>query len=200
MCIRLIVGLGNPGTEYEQTRHNAGFWFVDNLEPAEFRWKKETKFAALVTKTTINDHDIWLMKPQTFMNHSGLAVSTMARFFKIEPEEILIVHDELDMAPGIAKLKRSGSTGGHNGLKDIVSALGSPHFWRLRLGIGHPRSQNLKMPVIDYVLKRPRQEDQKQIEEAIQRAIHIVPMLSDGQFDKAMKELHTAIKQPDQSL
>ena len=111
MSIRLIVGLGNPGAEYEQTRHNAGFWFLDNLENSDMRWQKEAKFSALVSKTRINGHDVWLMKPQTFMNRSGLAVGAMARFFKMAPEEILVVHDELDIAPGIAKLKRSGSTG-----------------------------------------------------------------------------------------
>lgn len=194
MSIQLIVGLGNPGAEYEQTRHNAGFWFLDNLENSDMRWQKEAKFSALVSKTRINGHDVWLMKPQTFMNRSGLAVGAMARFFKMAPEEILVVHDELDIAPGIAKLKRSGSTGGHNGLKDIASALGTQNFWRLRLGIGHPRSQNLKSPVIDYVLQRPRREDQDRIDDAIGRAMHVIPLLCDGQFDKAMKELHTVEK------
>lgn len=194
MSIRLIVGLGNPGTEYEQTRHNAGFWFLDNLENSDTRWQKEAKFSALVSKTRINGHDVWLMKPQTFMNRSGLAVGAIARFFKIAPEEILIVHDELDIVPGTAKLKRSGSTGGHNGLKDIASALGTQDFWRLRLGIGHPRSQNLTSPVIDYVLQRPRHEDQERIDDAIGRAMQVIPMLCDGQFDKAMKELHTVVK------
>lgn len=193
MSIRLIVGLGNPGPEYEQTRHNAGFWFVDNLENGNSgaRWQKESKFSALVAKAKINGADIWLMKPQTFMNRSGLAVGAIARFFKIAPEEILVVHDELDIVPGTAKLKRSGSTGGHNGLKDIASALGSQDFWRLRIGIGHPRSQNSRAPVIDYVLQRPRREDQDLIDDAISHALQIVPMLCDGQFDKAMKELHT---------
>ncbi len=194
MSIRLIVGLGNPGPEYEQTRHNAGFWVVDNLESGFHGngWQKEAKFSALVARVRIGGHDVWLMKPQTFMNRSGLAVGAMARFFRISPEEILVVHDELDISPGQAKLKRSGSTGGHNGLKDIASALGTQDFWRLRIGIGHPRSLNLKSPVIDYVLQRPRREDMGSIEDAMTRAIQIVPMLCEGQFDKAMKELHTA--------
>ena len=125
MSIRLIVGLGNPGPEYEQTRHNAGFWVVDNLENGFHGngCQKEAKFSALVSRAKIGGHDVWLMKPQTFMNRSGLAVGAMARFFRIAPEEILVVHDELDISPGQAKLKRSGSTGGHNGLKDIASAL-----------------------------------------------------------------------------
>ncbi len=194
MSIRLIVGLGNPGPEYAQTRHNAGFWFVDNLESSDARWQKETKFSALVAKTRIDGNDIWLMKPQTFMNRSGQAVGAMARFFKMAPEEILVVHDELDIAPGMAKLKRSGSTGGHNGLKDIASVLGTQDFWRLRLGIGHPRTQNLKSPVIDYVLQRPRREEQELIDGAIGRAMQIIPGMCNGQFDQAMKELHTVAK------
>ncbi len=194
MSIRLIVGLGNPGPEYEQTRHNAGFWFVDNLESSDARWQKEAKFSALVARTRIDGNDIWLMKPQTFMNRSGLAVGAIARFFKIVPEEILVVHDELDIAPGMVKLKRSGSTGGHNGLRDIASALGTQDFWRLRLGIGHPRTQNLKSPVIDYVLQRPRREEQELIDGAIGRAMQIIPGMCNGQFDRAMKELHTVAK------
>lgn len=196
MGIRLIVGLGNPGPEYEQTRHNAGFWVLDNLENGslEIRWQKEAKFSALVAKTKINGNDVWLMKPQTFMNRSGLAVGAIARFFKIAPGEILVVHDELDIVPGSAKLKRSGSTGGHNGLKDVAAALGSQDFWRLRIGIGHPRSLNLNLPVINYVLQRPGREDQDQIDSAIARALQVIPMLCDGQFDKAMKELHTVVK------
>ena len=193
MGIRLIVGLGNPGLEYEQTRHNAGFWLVDHLE-RQFPgggWQKEAKFAALVTRTRINGCDVWLMKPQTFMNRSGTAVGAITRFFKIMPEEVLVVHDELDIAPGIAKLKRAGSTGGHNGLKDIVSALGSQNFWRLRIGIGHPRSLNLKSPVIDYVLQRPRREDMENIEEAMMRAVQIIPLLCEGQYEHAMQVLHT---------
>ena len=193
MSILLIVGLGNPGVEYEQTRHNAGFWFLDNLENGSSggRWQKEGKFSALAAKTKINGTDVWLMKPQTFMNRSGLAVGAIARFFKIAPDEILVVHDELDIPPGTAKLKRSGSTGGHNGLKDIAAALGTQDFWRLRIGIGHPRSQNNKAPVIDYVLQRPRREDQDSIDDAIGRAMQVIPMLCNGEFDKAMKELHT---------
>lgn len=193
MSIRLIVGLGNPGPEYEQTRHNAGFWFVDNLENTsqDGRWQKETRFSAFVAKTKINGHDVWLLKPQTFMNRSGQAVGALARFFKIAPEDILVVHDDLDINPGAAKLKRGGSSAGHSGLKDITSALGGQDYWRLRIGVGHPRNQNLKSPVIDYVLQRPRHEDQNLINEAIGHGMQIIPLLCDGQFDKAMKDLHT---------
>ena len=189
----LVVGLGNPGPEYEQTRHNAGFWFVDNLENGDAltRWQKEARFSALVARTKIGGSDVWLMKPQTFMNRSGQAVGALARFFKIAPEEILVVHDELDIEPGVAKLKRSGSTGGHNGLKDVTASLGTQEFWRLRLGVGHPRTQHLKSSVIDYVLQRPRREDQERINDAIVRGMQVVPLLCEGQFDKAMQELHT---------
>ena len=191
MTIRMIVGLGTPGPEYELTRHNAGFWFVDNLNTGD-RWNKESKFSAQVAKMKIGGEDVLLVKPQTYMNRSGLAVGAIARFFKIKPEEILVVHDELDIQPGQAKLKRSGSTGGHNGLKDIVSALGTQNFWRLRLGIGHPRNINPHLPVIDYVLQRPRNEDMDKIVEAINRAIPLMPEVCGNQMEKAMMTLHSA--------
>lgn len=191
MTIRMIVGLGNPGPEYELTRHNAGFWFVDNLNTGD-RWNRETKFSAQVAKVKIGGEDVLLVKPQTYMNRSGLAVGSIAHFFKIKPEEILVVHDELDIQPGQAKLKRSGSTGGHNGLKDIVKALGTQNFWRLRFGIGHPRNVNAHIPVIDYVLQRPRNEDMDKIVDAINRAIPLMPEVCSGQMEKAMMELHSA--------
>ena len=191
MTIRMIVGLGNPGPEYELTRHNAGFWFVDNLNTGN-RWNREAKFSAQVAKIRIGEEDVLLVKPQTYMNRSGLAVGSIAHFFKIKPEEILVVHDELDIQPGQAKLKRSGSTGGHNGLKDIVKALGTQNFWRLRFGIGHPRNVNAHIPVIDYVLQRPRNEDMDKIVDAINRAIPLMPEVCSGQMEKAMMELHSA--------
>ncbi len=190
MAIRMIVGLGNPGPEYELTRHNAGFWFVDNLNTSD-RWNRETKFSALVAKMNIGGTDVLLVKPQTYMNRSGLAVGSIARFYKIKPEEILVVHDELDIQPGQAKLKRSGSTGGHNGLKDIVKALGSQNFWRLRLGIGHPRNTNPHLPVIDYVLQRPKNEDMDRIVDAINRAIPVLPDALGDKMEKAMMTLHS---------
>lgn len=191
MTIKMIVGLGNPGPEYELTRHNVGWWFVDNLDSSA-RWNKETKFQALVAKTRIGGEDVMLVKPQTYMNRSGLTVGLMAKFFKIKPEEILVVHDELDIHPGQAKLKRSGSAGGHNGLKDIVNALGTQNFWRLRFGIGHPREINPNIPVIDYVLGRPRNEDINKIEDAINRTIPLMPKVCGNEMEKAMMELHSA--------
>jgi PTH1 family peptidyl-tRNA hydrolase len=194
MSIRLIVGLGNPGPEYEQTRHNAGFWFIDNLvhrmnAPA---LKKESRFQSLAGRARIAAQDVWLMAPQTFMNLSGRAVGALARFYWIPAEEILVVHDELDIAPGVARLKKGGSTGGHRGLNDIVSAMGSQDFWRLRLGIGHPRTDNPKMAVIDYVLQRPGNDEQNLINESIERALEVIPLVCEGRFDAAMKDLHTA--------
>jgi PTH1 family peptidyl-tRNA hydrolase len=189
MSIRLIAGLGNPGPEYEQTRHNAGFWLVDAL--ARTRLPRENRFNALAGKLTLAGKDVWLVQPQTFMNRSGQSVGGLAHFYKIAPEEILVVHDELDLAPGIARLKKGGSSGGHNGLKDITAALGTQDYWRLRLGIGHPRTLNLQQPVVDFVLHRARREEQLLIDEAVARSVDILPLLLDGKFDIATMELHT---------
>jgi PTH1 family peptidyl-tRNA hydrolase len=194
MSIRLIVGLGNPGPEYEQTRHNAGFWLVDNLANSlpGCRLQRESRFNALVAKTSINGNEVWLLEPQTYMNRSGQSVGGLARFFKINPDEILVVHDELDLAPGVAKLKKGGSSGGHNGLKDITAALGTQEYWRLRLGIGHPRSLGLQQPVADFVLHRARKEEQVLIEDAIEKSLGIMSLVADGKFDAATMRLHTA--------
>jgi PTH1 family peptidyl-tRNA hydrolase len=189
MTIRLIVGLGNPGAEYEQTRHNAGFWLVDQL--AHGALKRETRFAALAAKIRISGSEVWLLEPQTFMNRSGQSVGALARFYKINPDEILVAHDELDLPPGAAKLKKGGSSGGHNGLKDISAALGTQDYWRLRIGIGHPREMNLQQAVVDFVLHRPRKEEQNLIDIAIENSLKIMPFLIEGQFEKAMMELHT---------
>jgi PTH1 family peptidyl-tRNA hydrolase len=192
MSIRLIVGLGNPGAEYEQTRHNAGFWLVDNLAQAQGRsLSRESRFQALAGKTMIAGCEVWLLEPQTFMNRSGLSVGGLARFYKIAAEEVLVVHDELDLAPGIARLKKGGSSGGHNGLKDITAALGTPDYWRLRIGIGHPRQLNLQQAVVDFVLHRPRREEQLLIDEAIAHSLDIIPVLCEGKFEAAMLKLHT---------
>lgn len=156
MTIRLIVGLGNPGPEYEQTRHNAGFWLLDQL-PVPLQ--RDKNFNAMVGKTRIAGQEVWLLQPQTFMNRSGQSVGAICRFYKITPDQVLVVHDELDMLPGVAKLKLGGSSGGHNGLKDITAALGTQDYWRLRLGIGHPRTLNLQQGVADFVLHRPRKEE-----------------------------------------
>lgn len=190
--IRLIVGLGNPGAEYEATRHNAGFWLVDELARGEL--KRETRFNALAAKARINGNEVWLLEPQTFMNRSGQSVGALCRFYKINPDEVLVVHDELDLLPGVARLKKGGSSGGHNGLKDITAALGTQDYWRLRIGIGHPRELKLQQAVVDFVLHRPRQEEQAGIDDAISRSLSIIPQLVDGQFELAMKELHTEKK------
>jgi len=194
MSIRLIVGLGNPGPEYEQTRHNAGFWLVDNLanSVARCRLQRESRLNALVAKTSIAGQDVWLLEPQTFMNRSGQSVGGLARFYKIMPDEVLVVHDELDIAPGLAKIKKGGSSGGHNGLKDVSAALGTQDYWRLRIGIGHPRALNLQQPVIHFVLHRPRKDEQMLIDEAIARSIEVIPLLCEGKFEAATMQLHTA--------
>jgi PTH1 family peptidyl-tRNA hydrolase len=192
MSIRLIVGLGNPGTEYEQTRHNAGFWLVDNLANGGRDLSKEARFQALAAKTRIAGQEVWLLEPLTFMNRSGLSVGALARFYKINPDEILVAHDELDLPPGTAKIKKGGSSGGHNGLKDITAALGTQDYWRLRIGIGHPRELNLQQQVVDFVLHRPRKEEQVLINEAIDKSLGIVPLLCEGKFEAAMMQLHTS--------
>ncbi len=193
MPIRLIVGLGNPGPEYELTRHNAGFWLIDNLANSlpGCRLQRESRFNALVARTSIKGQEVWLLEPQTYMNRSGQSVGALARFFKINPDEVLVVHDELDLAPGIVKMKKGGSSGGHNGLKDITAALGTQDYWRLRLGIGHPRSLNLQQPVADFVLHRPRKEEQVLIEEAIEKSLRVLPLAVEGKFDIATMQLHT---------
>jgi PTH1 family peptidyl-tRNA hydrolase len=192
MSIRLIAGLGNPGLEYQQTRHNAGFWLLDALAAeCGARFSRESRFQALAVKARIAAHEVWLAQPQTFMNRSGLAVGALAHFYKIAADEVLVVHDELDLPPGSAKLKRGGSSGGHNGLKDISAALGTQDYWRLRLGIGHPRALGLQQTVVDFVLQRPRPGEQALIDDALSRSLAIIPLLCDGQFDAAMMQLHT---------
>ena len=193
MTIRLIAGLGNPGPEYEQTRHNAGFWLVDNLANgiARCTLARETRFNGLVAKTSIGGHELWLLEPQTFMNRSGQSVGALARFYKIAADELLVVHDELDLSPGVARLKKGGSSGGHNGLKDITAAMGTQDYWRLRLGIGHPRAQGSQQAVVDYVLHRPRKEEQALLDEAIAASLAVMPLLCDGKFDAATMQLHT---------
>ncbi|RJG04979.1 aminoacyl-tRNA hydrolase [Noviherbaspirillum cavernae] len=190
MPIRLIVGLGNPGPEYELTRHNAGFWLVDAL--ASGALTRESRYHALAARKSIAGQDVWLLEPQTYMNRSGQSVGALARFYKFAPDEILVVHDELDLPPGTAKIKKGGSSGGHNGLKDITAALGTQDYWRLRIGIGHPRALNLQQQVVDFVLHRPRKEEQPLIDEAIEKSIAVVPLLCEGKFEAAMMQLHTS--------
>ncbi|MBR7779078.1 aminoacyl-tRNA hydrolase [Undibacterium rugosum] len=191
MSIRLIVGLGNPGPEYEQTRHNAGFWLLDQF-PVSLQ--RDKNFNALVGKTRIAGQEVWLLQPQTFMNRSGQSVGAICRFYKITPDQILVVHDELDMLPGVAKLKKGGSSGGHNGLKDITAALGTQDYWRLRIGIGHPRTLNLNQGVADFVLHRPRKEEQPLIDEALAKSMDVLPLMVTGEFAEAMTRLHTSAK------
>ncbi|MYN40606.1 aminoacyl-tRNA hydrolase [Duganella sp. FT109W] len=192
MPIRLIVGLGNPGPEYEQTRHNAGFWLVDNLaNDVGARLQRESKYNAMVAKAVIAGQEVYLLEPLTYMNRSGQSVGALCRFFKINADEVLVVHDELDLMPGIARLKKGGSAGGHNGLKDITAALGTQEYWRLRLGIGHPRTLNLAQQVADFVLHRPRREDQDLIERAIDKSLLVMPLIVKGEFPNATMKLHT---------
>lgn len=187
--IKLVAGLGNPGREYARTRHNAGFWFVDELA-ARLRssFAAESKFAGEVARAG----DVRLVKPSTYMNLSGRSVAALARFFAIEPEAILVVHDELDLKPGEAKMKLGGGHAGHNGLRDIHAQLGSPDYWRLRLGIGHPRDSELpQQQVVDYVLKPPRAEEATAIDEAIRRGLDAWPAIATGDMERAMMALHT---------
>ena len=190
LMIKLFVGLGNPGPEYEATRHNAGFWWIDALARD---WKlnlvPERSYHGLAARTNIAGQSVWLLEPQTFMNLSGKSVGALARFFKIAPEEILVVHDELDVMPGQAKLKFGGSHAGHNGLRDIHAQLGTGDYWRLRLGIGHP---GVKSEVINWVLKKPLKEQREAIEDAIVRTLHAAPALVAGEMEKATLIIHTS--------
>ena len=188
--IRLIVGLGNPGSEYEQTRHNAGFWFVDEvarLLQTPLQWDRN--HFGLVGRSGATHPNMWLLEPQTFMNLSGKSVASLARFFKITPEEILVAHDELDLPPGEAKLKKGGGHAGHNGLRDIHTQLGSTDYWRLRIGIGHPGN---KSEVAHWVLKKPPLDDGIAIAQAIDRSLKALPHLMAGEMEKATVLIHTS--------
>lgn len=188
--IKLFVGLGNPGAEYEATRHNAGFWWLDavarelkvNLVPEKNYW-------GLAARTQVQGHTVWLLAPQTFMNLSGKSVGALAKFFKIQPDEILVAHDELDIEPGQAKLKKGGGHAGHNGLRDIHAQLGSADYWRLRIGIGHPGE---KSEVVHWVLKKPSPEQRQGIEDSIIRSVKALAQLLSGDMEKAMVQIHTS--------
>ena len=195
--IRLLVGLGNPGREYEATRHNAGFWFADALAlRLGATFAGEAKFHGRIARAV---GDVRLIKPGTFMNLSGRAVAAVAQFFAIAPAEILVAHDELDLQPGEAKMKFGGGTAGHNGLRDIAAHLGGSAFWRLRLGIGHPRDSAIpQQPVADYVLQPPRADERKAIDEALARALDAWPLIAAGDFERAMMALHTRKEQEPQ--
>jgi PTH1 family peptidyl-tRNA hydrolase len=188
--IKLFVGLGNPGPEYEATRHNAGFWWVDALaRELKVHLSMDKGYHGMVARTVVHGATVWLLQPQTFMNLSGKSVAALARFFKIAPNEILVAHDELDIAPGQVKLKFGGSHAGHNGLRDIHSQLGSGDYWRLRLGVGHPGN---KAEVVNWVLKKPMLDDRIAIEQCIDRSLKALPAFLAGDMDKATLLVHTS--------
>ncbi len=187
--IKLFVGLGNPGPDYEATRHNAGFWWIDALaRELKVSLVPERSYYGLAGRTSVNGQSVWLLQPQTFMNLSGKSVASLARFFKIQPEEILVVHDELDLPPGQVKLKRGGSHAGHNGLRDIHAQLGSPDYWRLRIGIGHPGE---KSEVANWVLKKPAPDQRTLIEDSIAHSLKAHTAMLAGDMDKATLLVHT---------
>ena len=189
--IRLIVGLGNPGREYADTRHNAGVWLLEAIaHKARASLRLETRFHGQVARVNLHGQEIWLLAPQTYMNISGQAVAALAGYYKIAPEEILVLHDELDLAPGTARLKHGGGAAGHNGLKDIIARLG-PDFWRLRLGIGHPGDKNA---VADFVLHRPSQPEEELIRDALEQSLGTLLLLAVGDMAGAMQCLHTKPK------
>lgn len=189
MKIKLIVGLGNPGTEYEHTRHNAGFWFLDELA---WQWKAvfkpEKKFFGQVARVSRPEGEVWLLKPDTYMNLSGKAVAALAGFYKIKPEEILAVHDELDIPPGHIRFKLGGGNGGHNGLKDIQAKIGTADFYRLRFGIGHPGERNL---VTGFVLNKPSAAERDLIDEAVKQSLAAMPHIMTGEKEAAVRILHS---------
>ena len=187
MSIQLIVGLGNPGPKYEATRHNVGFWFVDMLARGKgATLRQESKFHGELCPLNVDGNNLWLLKPQTYMNHSGQAVRAVTQFYKIPPEAVLVVHDELDIPPGALRLKQSGGHGGHNGLRDIIAHIGKD-FARLRVGIGHPGESR---DVTNYVLGRAGAAEQTDIEQALQDAEHYLPLILQGEIQKAMNHLH----------
>jgi PTH1 family peptidyl-tRNA hydrolase len=190
--MKLVAGLGNPGKKYEATRHNAGFWWIDALARAGgATLRHEARFHGEVGRIATPTGEVWLLKPATYMNESGRAVGALADFYKIEPGQILVVHDELDLQPGVIRLKLGGSASG-NGVRSVIQRLGSPQFWRLRIGIGHPRElASSEQEVVDYVLHAPRAEEQRAIDEAMQRASEAWPLIAAGDMQAAMLRLHT---------
>lgn len=188
--IRLFAGLGNPGPDYEHTRHNAGFWWIDALARSfKTTLVMEKNYHARVARTLVNGQNVWLLQPQTYMNLSGKSVAALANFFKIAPSEVLVAHDDLDIAPGEAKLKLGGGHGGHNGLRDIHAKLGTDQYWRLRLGIGHPGN---KAEVLDWVLKTPSIDHRIAVDQSIDRAIRALPHILVGDMEQAIRLVHTS--------
>ena len=186
--VELVVGLGNPGPKYDQTRHNAGFWFADEVA-RRFRgvFRNESKFAGEVCRLDVDGRPVWLLKPQTYMNRSGQAVRLISSFYKIPLNRVLVAHDEIDLPPGTLRLKRGGGHGGHNGLRDIMAQLGQ-EFLRLRLGVGHPGHKDM---VVDYVLQRPTREDDELIRRDIDEAVDVLPQIVRGELARAMNTLHS---------
>jgi PTH1 family peptidyl-tRNA hydrolase len=195
-ALRLVVGLGNPGADYSETRHNAGFWFCERLaRELGASFTREARYHGFVAKCRPTGTDFWLLMPQTFMNRSGQSVQALTHFYRIAPAEMLVVHDELDIPPGQLRLKFGGGLGGHNGLKDITSHLGTQDYWRLRIGIGHPGDRN---DVVNYVLKPPRKEEAGEIDAAIDRALLAWPLLAKGEFNAATQRINSKppVKEP----
>ena len=186
--LKLVVGLGNPGPEYARTRHNAGYWYVDELaRGAGGVWRAETRHQCELARVTVAGCGLWLIKPTTYMNRSGAAVHSIAAFYRIAPGEILVVHDEIDLPPGVVRLKEGGGHGGHNGVRDVMAQLG-PDFWRLRIGVGHPGA---KEQVVDAVLDRATAEEQQLIDAALTRALAALPEFLGVGAQHSMHRLHT---------
>jgi PTH1 family peptidyl-tRNA hydrolase len=192
--IRLFVGLGNPGPEYEDTRHNAGFWWIDSLaRQLNVNLVADRSYHGFVARANLPSGPVWLLQPQTYMNLSGKSVAALAKFFKIMPNEILVAHDELDLLPGQVKLKCGGGHAGHNGLRDIHAQLGSPDYWRLRLGIGHP---GIKTEVAAYVLRKPPQSERQAIDKCIDQALGAANAFIAGDMPKATLLVHAQPPRP----
>lgn len=190
-ALKLIVGLGNPSSKYEQTRHNAGFWFLDEVATRHgLSFHADPRCQGLLAKLDFEGETVFLLKPMTFMNRSGAAVSALANYYKIAPRQILVVHDELDFDPGVVKLKAGGGHGGHNGLRDIIAQFGSADFYRLRIGIGHPDDRE---DVVAYVLDRPSRHESNILRAAVNRVADFLPDLLHGKIESVMNRLHVQV-------
>lgn len=187
--MKLVAGLGNPGRRYEGTRHNAGFWWVERLAShARSSFRAEARFHGRVTRLQAPHGEAWLLLPETYMNHSGRAVAALVTYYRLPLESVLVVHDELDLPPGTARLKKGGGTSGHNGVSDVAAHLGSKDFWRLRIGIGHP---GVRDAVLEYVLQPPRADERDAIAQAIDRSLDLWPLIAEAKMEAAMLKLHT---------
>jgi len=186
----LIAGLGNPGAKYERTRHNAGFWFLDELDRSAgpLNLKSGGKLRGATAKQFFHGVDCIFLKPESFMNDSGMPVRATADYYRVSPERIVIAYDDLDLAPGVVRLRLGGGHGGHNGLRSLFAHLGTREFWRVRIGIGHP---GMREQVTPWVLGRASADDERAILEAIDRAVEVLPHLLRGKSDDAMQRLHT---------